>query len=327
MRRRDFITLVGGVGLFVPLKGSAHAQEAKPIVGFLGLAPASGYAGRVEAIRAGLREFGFVEGKNFAFDFRWAETRDQLRELAIQLMRVNPAVVVAAGNSAAVAMKTEASAAAVPLVFSVADDPVRLGLVASFNQPGGNATGVSLISGALGAKRIELLQQLKPVTNLIAVLVNPNNPGEANQRDEQTKAQAIGQKLLVLRAATESELEAAFARATQEKATAMLVNPDAFFTARRVKIIELAAQYKLPAIYAWREFAEDGGLMSYGINLSEAYRQNGIYVGRILRGVKPADLPVIQPTKIELTINLKTAKSLSLEVSIKLLALADAVIE
>jgi putative ABC transport system substrate-binding protein len=328
MRRRQFIGLVGAAWLGVPLRTWVHAQEAKiPIVAFLGLAPASGYTGRLDGIRTGLREFGFVEGKNFAFEFRWGETREQLRELAIQLIRLDPAVVMASGNSAALAVKREVAATAVPMVFAVADDPVRLGLVESFNKPGGNATGVSLISGALGAKRIELLQQVKPVTNLIAILVNPDNPAESNQRDEQTKALAIGQKLLVLRAATDGELEAAFARAVQEKATAILVNPDAFFTARRVKIIGLAAQHKLPAIYAWREFAEDGGLMSYGINLSEAYRQNGIYVGRILRGVKPADLPVIQPTKIELIINLTTAKSLGIEVSVKLLALADAVIE
>jgi len=326
MRRREFIAVMGGSAVSAILRTSAHAQQQPiPIVAFLGLAPASGYASRLNGIRAGLHEFGFNEGNNFAFEFRWAEKPEQLRELAAELVQLSPAVIVTSGNAAAVAAKSVA--AAIPIVFSIADDPVRLGLVTSFNQPGGNATGVSLISGALGAKRIELLRELKPDAKLIAILVNLKNPAEAGLRDEQAKAREIGQQLLVLHAADEPELEAAFAEAAQKKAGALLVSADAFFTARRDKVTGLAARHELPAMYAWREFAEDGGLVSYGINLGDAYRQNGIYIGRILRGVKPADLPVSQPTKIELTINLKTAKSLGLEISMKLLALADAVIE
>lgn len=324
MDRRNFIKTVAACAASMPFV--ARAQQAQPpIVAFLGLAPASGYASRLSGLRSGLSEFGFTEGKNFGFEFRWAENPNQLQELAGELARLNPAVIVTSGNAAAVAAKSKA--AAIPMVFSIADDPVRLGLVASFNQPGGNATGVSLISGALGAKRIEFLRILKPDLGLIAMLANPNNPAEANQRDVQTQAQQIGQKLLMLSATNEPEIEAAFAQAVQNKAGALLVTADAFFTARRGKVAGLAARTKLPAMYAWREFAEDGGLMSYGINLGDAYRQTGIYVGRILRGVKPADLPVSQPTKIELTINLNTAKALGLEVPVKLLALADAVIE
>ena len=322
MRRRDFIAGLGATAL--PL--TARAQQGPvPIVAFLGLAPASGYASRLDGMRSGLREFGFIEGKNFVFEFRWADNPGQLHELAAELARLNPAIIVPSGNAAAVAAKSKAPA--IPMVFSIADDPVRLGLVASFSHPGGNATGTSLISGAIGAKRIALLREFKPDANLIAMLINPNNPAEANQRDDRAQAQQVGQKLLVLPAVNEREIEAAFAQAAQNKAGALLVTPDAFFTAGRGQIIGLAARYKLPAMYAWREFAEDGGLMSYGVNLGDAYRQSGIYIGRILRGVKPADLPVSQPTKIELTINLNTAKSLGLEVPVKLLALADAVIE
>ncbi len=323
MNRREFIAGLGATAAW-PLAARAQ-QGPTPIVAFLGLAPALAYDSRLNGMRSGLRELGFIEGKNFVFEFRWAENLDQLRQLAGELARVNPAVIATSGNAAAVAAKSEA--AAIPMVFSIADDPVRLGLVTSFNHPGGNVTGISMISGALGAKRIELLRELMRNGNLIAMLINPNNPAEAGQRDERTKAKQIGQKLLVLPAVDERELEAAFAQATQNKADAILVTPDAFFSASRDKIIGLAARYKLPAMYPFREFAEDGGLMSYGINLGDAYRQSGIYIGRILRGVKPADLPVSQPTKIELTINLNAARSLGLEVPVKLLALADAVIE
>ena len=323
MRRREFIAIVGGAAAW-PLAARAQ-QPAMPVIGFLGLAPASGYASRLNGIRAGLREFGFIEKKNFVFEFRWADSANQLRKLAAELVQLRPTVIVTSGNTATLAAKPLAGA--IPIVFSVADDPVRLGIVESFNHPGVNATGVSLVSGALGAKRIELLRELKPDAALIAMLINPNNPAEANVRDEHAKAEAIGQKLLVVQASNERELQAAFGQAAQEHANAILINADAFFTSNREKVIGLAARYNLPAMYAWREFPEDGGLISYGISLGDAYRQNGIYVGRILRGVKPADLPVTQPTRIELIINLNTAKSLDLEIPAKLLALADAVIE
>ena len=323
MRRRRFLGIVGGAAAWPWV---ARAQmPTTPLVGFLGLAPASGYAGRIEALRAGLREFGYVEGNNLAVEFRWAENPDQLQQFATDLVQRQAAVIVTSGNGAAVAAKSATSS--IPIIFSVADDPVRLGLVASFNMPGGNMTGVSLISGALGPKRIELLRELVPATNLIAMLVNPTNPAEANQRDEQAAASAIGQRILVLTATAERDIEAAFATLVSQHAGAIIINADSFFTAHRDQIIGLAAHYKIPAIYPWREYAEAGGLMSYGTSFADSYRQLGVYVGRVLRGVKPADLPVTQPTRIELVINLSTARALGLEISAKLLALSDAVVE
>jgi putative ABC transport system substrate-binding protein len=324
MRRREFITLIGGAAAVWPVAVPAQTPTA-PAIGFLGLAPASGNTGRIEALRAGLRELGYVEGGNLAIEYRFAQNPDQLRQFTADLVQRQVAVIVTSGNVAAVAAKSATSS--IPIVFSVADDPVRLGLVASFNKPGGNVTGVSLISGALGPKRIELLRELVPATNLIAMLVNPTNPAEANQRDEQAAASAIGQRILVLTASAERDIEAAFATLVSQHAGAIIINADSFFTAHRDEIIGLAAHHKIPAIYPWREYAEAGGLMSYGTSFADSYRQLGVYVGRVLRGVKPADLPVTQPTRIELVINLRTAKALGLEISAKLLALSDAVVE
>jgi ABC-type uncharacterized transport system substrate-binding protein len=323
MRRRQFLGIVGGATAW-PVVARAQTPTA-PVIGFLGLAPASGNAGRIEALRAGLRELGYVEGGNLVIEFRWAENPDQLRQFAADLVQRQVAVIVTSGNVATIAAKSATSS--IPIIFSVADDPVRLGLVASFNKPGGNITGVSLISGALGPKRIELLRELVRATNLIAMLVNPTNPAEANQRDEQAAARAIGQRILVLTATAERDIEAAFATLVSQHAGAIIINADSFFTAHRDKIIGLAAHYKIPAIYPWREYAEAGGLMSYGTSFADSYRQLGVYVGRVLRGVKPTDLPVTQPTRIELVINLSTAKALGLEISAKLLALSDAVVE
>jgi putative tryptophan/tyrosine transport system substrate-binding protein len=323
MRRREFLGALSGA---IAWPAIVRAQKpAMPVIGFLGLAPASGSAGRVEAMGAGLREFGFIDGNNVVIEFRWAERPDQLRELAAQLVQRRPDVIVTTGNAATVAAKRETSA--IPIVFSVADDPVRLGYVASFSRPGGTLTGVSLISGALGAKRLELLRELMPAAVLIALLTNPNNPAEAGARDEQARASAIGQRLLVVTATDEHQIETAFAQISDKHAQAIVVSADAFFTANRARITALAAQYRIPAIYPWREYAEAGGLVSYGTSLADSYRQVGIYVGKILRGVKPAELPVVQPTRIELVINLRTAKALDFEVSAKILALADAVIE
>jgi len=320
MRRRDFLSLSGFAAVWS--LGAAAQQPTRLMVGYLGLAPASSNASRLEALRNGLREFGYVENQTFFFEPRWAAKPDQLAELAKELVQMRPSVIVTSGNAASLAVKSQTSD--IPILFSVADDPVRLGLVASFSHPGGNVTGVSLISGSLGAKRIELLRDLKPDVRQIAMLINPTNPAEANVRDEQSKAEL---KLLVLQATTEGEIDNAFGEAAKQKAGAILVNADAFFTSHRERITALAARYKLAGMYAWREFTDDGGLMSYGVSLADAYRQNGIYIGKVLRGVKPADLPVTQPTRIELTINLKTARMLGLEIPVKLLALADAVIE
>ncbi len=325
MRRREFMTLVGGAAAATwPLAARAQ-QPPIPVIGFLGIAPAASYAGRLDGLRSGLRDLGYVEGRNVVIEFRWAESSAQLPELAADLAKRDVAVIVTSGNAATRAAKTATSR--IPIVFSVADDPVRLGFVASFNRPGGNVTGLSLISGALGAKRLELLRELVPNATVIAVLTNPNNPAEDNVRGEQATARAIGQRILVLDASTAAEIEQAFAALFQQRADALLVNADALFTAQRELLAALAARHRLPAIYAWREFAEAGGLMSYGTSLSHGYQQMGAYVGRILKGEKPPDLPVMQPTKFELVINLKTAKALGLQVPDKLIALSDEVIE
>jgi putative ABC transport system substrate-binding protein len=324
VRRREFIAALAGAAAAWPLAGRAQ-QPALPVIGFLGIGPAAANASRVDGLRSGLQELGYVEGRNVIIDFRWADGAGQLPELAVKLAQAQVAVIVSGGNSAASAAK--AATASIPIVFTAADDPVRLGFVSSFNRPGGNMTGVSMISGALGPKRLELLRELVPNATTIALLTNPNNPAEDNLRDEQATAQSIGQRIMVLDATTVGEIEQAFATIGRQQADALIVNADALFTAERQLIVMLAARYRLPAIFAWREFAEAGGLMSYGTSFSSNYRQMGVYVGRILKGEKPADLPVQQPTKFELVINLKTAKALGLAVPDKLLVAADQVIE
>ena len=275
LRRREFITtLLGGAAAAWPL--AAHAQQpAIPVIGFLGTVPASSYGSRLDGLRSGLRDLGYVEGGNVVIEFRWAESPAQLPELAVELAKREVAVIVSSGNAATRAAKTATSQ--IPIVFSAADDPVRLGFVASFNRPGGNMTGLSLISGALGAKRLELLRELVPNATVIAVLTNPNNPAEDNVRGEQATARAIGQRILVLDASTVAEIEQAFAALTQQQADALLVNADALFTAQRELLVALAARHRLPAIYAWREFVEAGGSMSYGTSLSHSYHQVGAY--------------------------------------------------
>jgi putative ABC transport system substrate-binding protein len=275
-------------------------------------------------VRLGLRDVGYVEGTNVVFEFRWAESLDHLSKLAAELVKREVAVIVATGNAATRAARTATSR--IPIVFAAADDPVRLGYVVSFNRPGGNLTGLSLISGALGAKRLELARELVPNATAIAVLTNPNNPA-AGGRDEQGIAHTIGQRVLLLNASAVSEIEQAFQTLARERAEVLVVNADAFFTAQRELLVTLAGRHNLPAIYAWREFIQAGGLMSYGTSLSASYQQMGTYVGRILKGEKPADLPIMQPTQFELVINLKAAKALGLDISPKLLARADEVIE
>ena len=323
MRRREFITLLGGAAVW-PLAANAQ-QPATIVVGFLGVGLRPASLTRTEALRLGLQEFGYVDGKNVLLEFRFAEKPEQLHKFAVELAQSRPAVIVASGNAATAAVKSVTST--IPIIFSVADDPVELGLVASLNWPGGHMTGVSLISGALSGKRLDLLHQLVPTVGLVAILLNPNNPAETNLRDAQKKGRELGLQVLTLTATNESEIETAFEKLVQQRAGALLVNADAFFTGNRDRITALAARYRIPAIYAWREFAEAGGLMSYGTSLADSYRQVGLYVGKVLRGVEPAELPVVRPTRTELVLNLKTSKSLGLEVSAKLLALADAVIE
>jgi len=323
MRRREFSTVLAGAAAW-PLM--ARAQQPTPaVIGFLGMAPASSYASRMQGLRSGLRERGYVEGQNVAFELRWADSPAQLSELAADLAKRRVAVIGTSGNAATRAAK--AATPNIPIVFSAADDPVKLGFVTSFNRPGGNVTGVSLISGALGPKRLELLRSFVPDATVIAVLTNPRNPAEDNLRSEQAAARAIAQRIIVLDASSVAEIEQAFATIARERANAVLVNADALFTAERERLVALAARNRVPAIYAWREFPEAGGLMSYGTNLNRSYHQIGMYVGRILKGEKPADLPVIQPTNFEFIINVRTAKSLDLAVPDRLLALADEVIE
>ncbi|MGA8951655.1 MAG: ABC transporter substrate-binding protein [Xanthobacteraceae bacterium] len=319
------IALLGGVAATWPLAARAQ-QPAMPVVGFLRSATLTDAAAFVAAFRQGLKEEGYVEGHNVAIEFRAADNHlDRLPALLAELIRI-PVAAIAANSVAAIAAK--AATTTIPIVFASGDDPVKDGLVASFSRPGGNATGVSFISGALGAKRLELLGQIVPKGSKIAALVNPATlETKADQEDVEAAAQKSGQPIIVLDVANSSDIETAFNTIVQRGAGAVLVGPGAFLTSKRQLLIDLAARYRLPALYPLRDSAVAGGLISYGADLVDAYRQVGNYVGRILKGAKPADLPVQQPTKFNLVINLKTAKALGLDIPPTLLALADEVIE
>jgi putative tryptophan/tyrosine transport system substrate-binding protein len=327
MKRREFITLLGGTAVSWPL--AAHAQQPpKPTIGYL--SPRSpGEAKYVtDAFTQGLNEIGYVEGSNLAIEFRWAEGRyDRLPMLAADLVRRRVAVIAAVGGEPS-PLAAKAATATIPIVFSIGGDPVRLGLVASLNQPDGNITGVNFLQSELGAKRLGLLHELLPRAEMIAMLVNPDfAESESHAKDAQEAALSLGLQIHVVRASTVDELDTAFATLAQQKVDALLLANDAFFNGERRRLIALAARHAVPAIYFWREFTVEGGLMSYSPSLVQAYRQVGIYTGKILKGAKPADLPVIQPTKFEFVINLKTAKALGLTFPPGLLAIADEVIE
>jgi putative ABC transport system substrate-binding protein len=326
MQRREFITLLGGAAAAWPLAVRAQ-QPAMPMVGFLGSGSPQSDAFRMAAIRQGLNESGYVEGRNVAFEYRWAEDHNErLPAMAADLVRREAAVIVLFGTTSVMAAKQ--ATATIPIVFAIGGDPIKSGLVASLARPGGNITGVSFLINTLVAKQVEVLHETVPKTALIGFLVNPTNPiADTDTKNLLVAAEMLGQKLLVVQSRTDSELETAFVTLVQQRAGALVVGADPFLTDRRDKIVELAARQKVPAIYPLREFATAGGLMSYGTSATEAFRLVGLYAGRILRGEKPADLPVQQSTKVELIINLKTAKTLGLNIPLPLLGRADEVIE
>ena len=298
-----------------------------PVIGFLSAASSDTNADRMRGFRQGLKDTGYVEGENVAIEYRWAEGQfDRLPALAAELVRRQVAVIAAVGNSAAVAAK--AATTAIPIVFNVGDDPVRLGLVASLARPGGNLTGINIFTTELVAKRLELLREMVPAATRVAVLVSPHNASsKSTVRDTAAAARAMGLQVQVLNADTSGEIDAAFATLARERSDALFVDPNPFFVSRRVHLVNLASRLAVPAIYFDRAFAEIGGLMSYGASLTDAYRQGGVYTARILKGTKPADLPVLQSSKFELVINHQTARMLGLTVPPALLARADEVIE
>jgi putative ABC transport system substrate-binding protein len=326
--RRAFIAGLGGAAAWpVVARGQ---QPAMPVVGYLGNnAPDDATSYLVATFRQGLKETGYVEGQNVIIEYRLANYQyDRLPKMAADLVRRQVSVIAVPGSNPG-ALAAKAATKAIPIIFGVTDDPVKVGLVASLARPGGNATGVNFLSAELAAKRLGLMRELVPGAARIAVLVNPTNAvnTEAIVKDVEAAARAIGLQIHVLNASTASEIDAAFATLAGERADALFVAPDALFVSRRVELATLAARYAIPAAYSVRDYAEAGGLMSYGTSLTEVFRQVGVYAGRILKGEKPSDLPVLQSTKFELVINLKTAKALGLEIPPQLLARADEVIE
>lgn len=326
MRRRSFITLAAGAAAW-PL--ATRAQSPKlPVVGFLNVASAGAFTPFSAAFREGLKQAGYVAGQNVEIEYRWAEGHyDQLAALAADLVRRNVAVILASGGSVSVQAAQRATTT-LPIVFITGGDPVKDGFVATMSRPGGNTTGVAVLTTGLMPKRLEFIRALVPGLTLAAALINPNNPNRDLIAAELTAAAQVADvRLGLFYAASEPEFDTAFSQMAQAQASALLVAADAFFNSRRTRLVELTARYRIPAVYEWREYAEAGGLMSYGTNLAAGYRQAGIYVGRILKGEKPGDLPVQQSTEVELVINLKTAKALGLTVPLPLLGRADEVIE
>jgi putative ABC transport system substrate-binding protein len=326
LRRRQFITLLGGAGVAWPL--AAWAQQALPVIGVLmGVADDASGQAQVRAFRRGLGETGFVEGRNVAIEYRWTGGQpDQLQALAADLVGRKVAVVATVSNTAAIAAK--AAAATIPIVFSVGGDPVKMGLVASLNRPGGNITGVSFLSTGTATKRLQFVREVAPGAGVVAALVNPTNPSSETELSEmQEAARALGLELHVLKASSERDIDTAFATLVQQRAGALLIQGDPFFNARRRQLAALALRHGIPAVGQSRDNVDAGMLMGYGANIAAAFRVAGVYVGRILKGEKPADLPVQQSTRFELVINLATAKALGIEVPPTLLVAADEVIE
>jgi putative ABC transport system substrate-binding protein len=327
MRRHEFVTLLGGAAFGWPFAARAQ-QPAMPVIGFLSTRSPEDTPHLLAAFRRGLAENGYVESQNVTIEYRWALGQyDRLPVLAAELAsRPVVAFVTTGGEPAALAAK--AATSTIPIAFVIGGDPVKVGLAASYNRPGGNATGISILTSTLEPKRLGLLHQLLPQAATVGVLLNPNFPGfEGQLKDVQDAARAVGLQIFGLRASDDREVEAVFETVAQQHIPALSVGADPFFDTRRDKLVALAARHAVPAMYHFREYAAAGGLMSYGIDVSEAWRQVGVYAGRILKGAKPADLPVIQPTKFEFVINLKTAKALGLAIPAGLLSFADEVIE
>jgi ABC-type uncharacterized transport system substrate-binding protein len=325
MRRRDFIRLFGGAAAW-PL--AARAQQPMPVIGFMSGRSPEDSAHLVDAFRDGLAENGFVEGQTITIEFRWANGQyDRLPALAADLVSRHVAVLVGVGGDVS-AVAAKRATATIPVVFGMGSDPIKVGLVESLNRPGGNATGFTLLTNELEPKRLGLLRDLVPNAGLYGVLVNPSfPPAERELQDVEEAARTIGQRLFVAKASNDAELDAGFASLLQQQVSALLVNPDPYFDTRRDRIVAFAGEHRLPAIFQFREYATAGGLISYGPSITDSYRQAGVYAGRILKGAQPADLPVVQPTKFEFVINLKTAKALGIKISDNVLSLADEVIE
>jgi putative ABC transport system substrate-binding protein len=327
MRRREFITLLGGAIAARPV--AAHAQQpAIPVIGFMSARAPEDSVPPLAAFRGGLKEGGFVEGENVAIEFRWAHgDYSRLPALAADLVGRQVQVIVAAGGEPS-ALAAKAATATIPIVFGIGGDPVQLGLVASLNRPGGNVTGVTLLTNLMEPKRLGLLRDLAPGAQLVGTLINPSFPPSVRQLQQvEEAARAISQPIVIANASNDDELETAFASLVREGVGALLITADPYFDTRRDRIVAFAARQRLPAIYQFREYVVAGGLLSYGVSIVDSYRQYGAYAARILNGAKPAELPVYQPTKFELVINLKTAKTLGLKISDDLLTLADEVIE
>jgi putative ABC transport system substrate-binding protein len=326
MKRRQFVTLLGGTVVAWPLAARAQ-QSAMPVIGFLNVAAPEGYAHYVAAFRDGLRESGYVEGQNVAIEYRWAEGHyDRLPDMAADLVRRQVSVIVANTPANLAAKKATDT---IPIVFTTASDPVQIGLVPNLGRPVGNVTGITQLNVEIGPKRLELARELMPAATAVAFLVNPSDPSRAETLTADAKAAAtpLGLRLRVLRAVTDAEIEAAFAGFADLKAGVLVIGADALFNGKSQLLAELALRYAVPAIYQYNEFATAGGLMSYGGSIKESYRWAGIYTGRVLKGAKPADLPVQQSTKVELIVNLKTAKTLGVTVPLALLGRADQIIE